>query len=113
LTSGLETIFPAIIIFLLALPHIWCTTFRNRGYLLSTPLNLPEGCPTYLPPGTFGVFVVYGLPAGTRLLFPELPGRSVLGNEVSGIRSRKPLFSRLRVPFFGFGGPDEQRGVLR
>ena len=33
--------FPATIIFLLALPHIWCTTFRNRGYPLSTPPNLP------------------------------------------------------------------------
>jgi hypothetical protein len=40
LTSDLETIFPATIIFLLALPHIWCTTFRNRGYPLPTPPNL-------------------------------------------------------------------------
>jgi hypothetical protein len=41
LTSGLEIIFPATIIFLLALPHVWCTTFRNRGYPLPTPPNLP------------------------------------------------------------------------
>jgi hypothetical protein len=58
---------------------------------------VPEKCPTYLPTGTFGVFVVHELPAATRLLFTELPRRGLLGNSkgvyesIKRARTQKPL----------------------
>jgi hypothetical protein len=90
LTSGLETIF------LLALPHIRCTTFRNRGYPLPTPPNLLEGCPTYLP----------ALSACSSSTNYRRPRGSYLPN------CREEAFSETTFPAYGVLGTHSSLGCV-